>query len=352
MEHLIPREWFVGLPQWLLLLWTAISMAVLIKGADWLVDGAAGIAYRFGISKVIVGATVISLGTTSPECAVSVMAAFAGEPGLALGNAVGSIIADTGLIFGLGCMLVVLPADRYVLSRQGWVQFGVAVLLAALCYVDWMLTGDQARLGRVAGLFFLGLLMVYMYASVQWSRGRPGGEALQDEGDGSGAGRPPAGLLKLALFLIAGLALVVLNSRVMIVSVSELAEVHWHVPKVVIAATLVALGTSLPELVIGLTSIFKGHREILVGNVIGADILNVLFVVGASATAAPLPLFDPASALPGVLLLVHIPTMLLILVLFRLFIFRATTRGTFRRWYGVPLVAIYVAYVIIQYVVT
>ena len=100
--------------------------------------GASGLAYRFGISKVIVGATVVSLGTTSPECAVSVMAAWSGEPGLALGNAIGSIIADTGLIFGLGCMIAVLPADRFVLSRQGWVQFGSAALLALLCYgAEW-----------------------------------------------------------------------------------------------------------------------------------------------------------------------------------------------------------------------
>lgn len=352
MEHLIPKEWFVGLPQWLLLLWTALSLTVLVKGADWLVDGAAGLAYRFGIPKVIVGATVVSLGTTSPECAVSVMAAFAGEPGLALGNAVGSIIADTGLIFGLGCLLVVLPADRFVLSRQGWVQFGAAVLLAGLCYGAYLISGNDARLGRAAGLLLLGLLAVYLYVSVRWSRARSkdGPEQAEPEGE-SGQGSHLA-LFKLALLVLAGLLLVLLASRAMILSVSELAEAHWHVPKVVIASTLVAFGTSLPELVIGLASILKGHREILVGNVIGADILNVLFVVGASATAAPLPLLDFASELPAVLLVLHIPTMLAILVLFRLFIRSATRRGQFRRWYGIPLVAIYVIYTVLQYVVT
>jgi cation:H+ antiporter len=352
LEHLIPKLWFVGLPQWLLLLWVVISMITLIKGADWLVDGAAGLAFRMGISKVIVGATVISLGTPSPEAAVSVMAAFAGEPGLALGNAVGSIIADTGLIFGLGCMLAVLPADRFVLSRQGWVQFGVAVLLAVLCYGDWILTGDQAKLGRVAGLFLLSLLVVYMYVSVKWSREHPISPAIEEVDKHANEKRSHRAYARLALLVLAGLMIVIFSSRVMILSVAELAEVHWRVPKVVIAATLVALGTSMPELVIGLTSIFKGHREILVGNVIGADILNVLFVVGAAATAAPLPLFDFAADLPGVLLVLHIPTMLIILLLFRIFIFRATKRGHFRRWYGVPLVLIYIAYTILQYVVT
>jgi cation:H+ antiporter len=120
----------------------------------------------------------------------------------------------------------------------------------------------------------------------------------------------------------------------------------------VIAATLVAFGTSLPELVVGITSVLKGHKEILVGNVIGADILNVLFVVGASATAAPLPILDPEAKIPRILLYVHVPTMLLILVLFRLFIMRATRQGSFQRWYGVPLVLIYVGYTVLQYLVS
>ena len=157
MEHLIPRDWFIGLPQTSLLILSAIAIAILIKGADWLVDGASGLAYRFGISKVIVGATVVSLGTTSPECGVSVMAAWGGEPGLALGNAIGSIIADTGLIFGLGCLITTLPADRFVLVRQGWVQFGSATLLAILCYGAFAISGDAATLSRGIGFLLLGL---------------------------------------------------------------------------------------------------------------------------------------------------------------------------------------------------
>ena len=107
----------------------------------------------------------------------------------------------------------------------------------------------------------------------------------------------------------------------------------------------------MPELVIGITSIFKGHKELLVGNVIGADILNVLFVVGASASAAPLPLLEHDAAIPHLLFVLHLPVMLLILVLFRVFIHAACKTGSFRRWYGVPLIAIYIAYTVIQYVV-
>jgi cation:H+ antiporter len=352
MEHLIPEAWFVGLPQWALLLWCAGSMAVLIKGADWLVDGASGLAFKLGISKVIVGATVISLGTTAPECSVSVLAAWSGDPGLALGNAIGSIIADTGLIFGLGCLFVVLPADRFVLSRQGWVQFGSAALLAVICYASWFVMGDAARLGRWVGLLFLALLAVYLYVSVKWSRQHPGMLPLEEDTVKVDKGPTPLVAFQMLLLCLVGLALVILASRTMINSVKELAEVHWHVPQVVIASTLVALGTSMPELVIGMASLLKGHKEILVGNVIGADILNVLFVVGASATAAPLPLLEQGAKIPAIALYLHIPTMLAILVLFRIFIHRATGRGHFRRWYGLPLVLIYLAYTILQYVIT
>ena len=212
--------------------------------------------------------------------------------------------------------------------------------------------GEQAAIGRWVGLLLLALLVAYMVISVRWSQRHPAGEPFQLHDEREVAERAHAPVAKLVLLGLVGLAMVLLASRSLIVSVTELAEVHWHVPKVVIAATLVALGTSLPELVIGLTSIAKGHHELLVGNVIGADILNVLFVVGASAAAAPLPLLEHGTPLPGVMLYVHLPTMILVLVLFRLFIFSAAGPGRFRRWYGAPLVALYLAYVVIQLLIT
>jgi cation:H+ antiporter len=347
MEHLIPQVWFDPLATGLLLAIVLAAMGILIKGADWLVEAAAHVAYRLGISKVIVGATVVSLGTTSPEAAVSVMAAWAGQPGLALGNAVGSIIADTGLIFGLGCLISVIPADRYVLKRQGWVQFGAASLLAALCYAAFITRGDAARLGRGVGILMLALLVAYLIASVRWSRQHPFTSApAAPKRRGAGPTLP----IVLALGVV-GLGLVILASRVLICSVSVLA-VRWGVPQVVIAATIVALGTSLPELVVGVTSVLKGHTELLVGNVIGADVLNVLFVIGASAAAAELPIVEAGARVPRIFLYLHLPAMLIILGIFRLYIFSASSRGSFRRWYGLPLVALYVAYVVSQFLLS
>jgi len=356
MEHLIPDAWFAGRDTWLLLVLAAGAMYVLMTGADWLVDGASGLARRLGVPKIIIGATIVSLGTTAPECAVSVMAAWAGKPGLALGNAVGSIIADTGLIFGLGCLLTVLPVNRFLLSRQGWVQVGAAALLAALCYQQWAVAGSAAELPQWVGALMLGLLVLYMGVSIHWSRQSEVIEesSVAEAPDDDQANSAPW----LVGVVIVGTAVVIFGSHVLVGSVSQVAN-RMGVPEVVIAATLVAFGTSLPELMVGLTAIRRGHPELLVGNVIGADVLNVLFVIGASAIVAPLPIIDQPDPItqavpkfPDVFLYVHLPAMLMVLLLFRVFIFRAIRRGAFERWMGAPLVILYLGYVVVQYVVT
>lgn len=357
IASLLPEQWFASLQVGWLLLIVAGTMAVVIKGADWLVEGAAGVAVKLGMSKVVIGATIVSLGTTSPEAAVSVLAAWSGNSGLALGNGVGSIIVDTGLIFGLGCLIAVLPADRFVLRRQGWVQFGVAVLLAGLCYGVFAVQGDAAVLGRSVGALLVALLVGYLAISVRWSKQHTRGEPHMYEDAGQvviaggldaapeQAGRSTPALIGIGLV---GLALVIFAGDALVQSVTQVATI-WGVPQTVIAATLVAFGTSLPELVVGLTAIRKGHAELLVGNVIGADVLNVLFVIGASALATPLEVVEDGNR---IFLYLHLPTMLVILGLFRLYIRRASRRGRFDRWMGAPLVAIYVAYVIAQYAVS
>ena len=329
----------------MLLLVAAGAIYYLMLGADWLVEGAAGLAERLGMPKVIIGATIVSLGTTSPEAAVSVMAAWEGKAGLALGNAVGSVIADTGLIFGLGCVLAVLPADRFVLRRQGWVDIGSAMLLAVLCYSMFAIHGDQAVLGRWVGYLLVALLVAYMLMSVRWSRQHPqGGPFVESEEEVAERAKQKSAAALLGFVLI-GLVLVVLSSRFVIGSVEQLA-VLWGVPRVVIAATLVAFGTSLPELMVGITALRRGHPDLLVGNVIGADILNVLFVVGASAVAAELPIVDPDASVPRIFLYLHLPTLVLIIGLFLCYILASSKRGHFRRWYGVPLLILYFAFVI------
>ncbi|MEM6855763.1 MAG: sodium:calcium antiporter, partial [Planctomycetota bacterium] len=320
------EDWLNSQSTWLLMLFAAIAMAIVIKGADWLVEGAAGLAKKFGMPEVVVGATIVSLGTTSPEAAVSVLAAFSGDAGLAIGNGVGSIIADTGLIFGVGCLMTRLPADKFVLSRQGWIQLGSAVILAGLCYFLYAIQGNDATIPRIAGAGFVVLLVGYLAISVKWAKQHPSGEPhVLAEEDGAvhtdHDKHAERGVAFLFFIGVIGLAMVIASGDVLVGSVTVVAE-RWGIPDAVIASTIVALGTSLPELVTGLTAIRKGHPELLVGNVIGADILNVLFVIGVSACAADLPLVqtdDAGAVVTGGLsiLTVMIPTMLLMLFFFR-----------------------------------
>lgn len=345
MESLIPHAPFEALPVAALVLIGIFALWVLTTGADWLVEGASELAVGLGIPKVVIGATIVSLGTTAPECAVSVMAAWEGDAGLALGNAVGSVIFDTAVIFGGGCLLATLPADRFLLRRQGWVQFGSAVLLAAFCYWQVYRHGDAAAIPRWIGAVLLSLLAVYLWVSVRWSRQQT---QQAESGLELPAHGPAGGIVSQLARILVGLILVLAGSRVTIICVTVLAR-RLHIPEVVISATVVAIGTSLPECMVGLASIRKGHPELLVGNVVGADILNILFVTGAAAVAKDLPIIDPSASDPYVFLNLLLPVMLIVLAYFRLCITASIPAGRFQRWMGLPLVATYVAFSLISF---
>ncbi|MFP4356776.1 MAG: calcium/sodium antiporter [Phycisphaerae bacterium] len=323
-------------------LWGLIIAAILclVLGADRAVGSAARLAVALGINKVIIGATVVSLGTTLPEACVSVMAAFQGQPGLALGNGIGSVTFNTAMIFGFCGLFAALPKDRFLLDRHGWIQLAAAVLLFAICLAIWAVQGDisQVHLTRPIGLLLVGLLAGYIYKSVRWAKSHPElvNEEMIDEKVMEGeAPKQATGKILTLLVLFAGLALVVAGSELMVGSVQEI-SLRYNVPQDIIAVTVVALGTSLPELVTGIVSLIKGHSELLVGNVIGANILNILFVVGVSATAADLQVGRAFFWL-------HMPTMIILLGLVRVF---GYTKGPrFRRWHGLPMVAVYGVFV-------
>ena len=323
---------------WVLWLILIASMGVLALGADRAVTAAVALARSLRVSKVIIGATVVSLGTTMPEMCVSVVAAIKGDGSLALGNAVGSIIADTGLIFGLCATLKAIPKDRFVLNRHGWLQLGAGTLLAVLCFGLWALAGDihQVTLPRVVGLGLVALLVGYLYLSVRWGREHP--EMLA--GTVRPVPAPPgrvAAVVRHILVLAVGLGLVVGGSELLIGSAKVICG-RYGVPPDVLAVTLVALGTSLPELVTALVALIKGHEELAVGNIIGADILNVLFVTGAASLAAPLKV-EPA------FFYLYLPVMMVVLLLFRAYILMGGDR--FRRWQGAILMAVYVVFIIL-----
>ncbi len=336
MEHLLPEALFDARSTSVLFLILAFAIAMVVKGADWLVESAVGISTRFGVPKVIVGATIVSLGTTTPEAAVSVMAAFNGLPDFALGNSVGSIICDTGLLFGICCMMTRLPMDRFVLNRHGWLQFASGLLLVAVAFLFRDASGAHV-IPRGVGFFFMALLVGYMGLSVYWAKQHS--KQAKAQGDGGAAESEHeashGSVGGQVFFLLLGLVLVIVASHIMIQSVRVIC-LRMGVPPAIVAATLIAFGTSLPELVTGITCIIKKHSELLVGNIIGADILNVLFVTGAAATAVPLTV-DP------MFFRLHFPVMVLLLILFRATIH--FSKNTFARWPGAIFVGIYLLYI-------
>jgi len=336
---LLPETWFTEATDPLLWVFSCAAIPILLVGADRLVDAAVRMARAAGMSTILIGATIVSLGTTSPEAVVSVRAAIGGQAGISLGNAVGSIICDTALIFGLCCTLTALRKDRFILNRHGWIQLGAGALLVVIALTSWAMAGSiaGARIGRPAGVLLLVLLVGYMVLSVRWARQKP--QLVIEQAPASITGNHLfRQVLTSTAVLIFGLGLVVGGSELLVGSARVICERH-HVPEAVLAVTFVAFGTSLPELVTAIASAIKGHQEILVGNVIGADILNVLFVIGASATATPLTV-EP------VFFKLLLPVMMLVLLLFRAFIFMPSDR--FRRWQGIPLLVIYVLFVVIS----
>lgn len=326
-----------GIPVPLLLVIITISIVLLWRGADWMIEGVVGFAERTGLPKIVIGATIVSLGTTTPEAFVSVMAAWMGNPGLALGNGVGSIIADTALILGVTCVLSRVPVDRYILNRTGIVQVGVATLLVAISVIAWSTTPGQAVLDRWVGWLFLFFLAVYLYLTFFWSKKISVAENSQEVQEQE----EPSSALQSLFMILGGLFLVVAGARILVPSAVEIAG-RIGVPEDIIAATLVALGTSLPELVTAIAAVKKGHPEITVGNIVGADVLNCLFVIGASAATRPLVISSNFFTF-------HFPAMLIILYSFRTFIV-INKDGWFKRWQGVWLLGIYVGYLILQYV--
>ena len=312
-------------------------IAVLSKGADWMIDGVVNLAQRTGLPKIVIGATIVSLGTTMPEAFVSVMAAFMGNAGLALGNGVGSIIADTGLILGVTCMLATVPINRFILNRMGWAQVSAATLLVVIAVILLVASDQPPQIPRWVGVGFLLLLAIYMYLTYLWAKQGDVSAILPE------ASEPQEALSSIALcwvMLVGGLAMVIVSARILVPAAAEIA-LRLGVPDDVIAATLVALGTSLPELTTAIVSVRKGHPEITLGNVVGADVLNCLFVIGAAASARPLNI-------PSTFYYFHFPAMLIVLYSFRFFI-AFNRKPTFQRWQGAVLLGLYLIYIISQF---
>lgn len=268
-----------------------LSFFLLAKGASWLVDGAIGIAERFRVPKFLIGVVLLGFATTAPEFAVSIISAITGNPEMALGNAVGSVIVDDGVALAL---VGILAASPVIISRKllrTTAAFLILIDVTAFVLILTNRTDGKFVLTRTGGAVLLGLFFVYI-AWVVWDRMRRPGKRDEPEEtsldlmetEEKATGMDPS---KLAALFVFGLALVVGASHVVVISAKCLAEAA-SVPPAVAALTVVAIGTSIPEIATCIAAARKGHGALAVGDIVGADILNIAWIAGASAVVNPL----------------------------------------------------------------
>lgn len=306
-------------------LFMVLGLVFLVGGAEILVRGASNLASSWGISSLVVGLTVVAFGTSSPELAVSVKSVLAGQSGIATGNVIGSNIFNVLFILGLSAIITPL-----VVSQQ-LIRLDVPLMIAASGLV-WLFALD-GQLGFIEGAILFGSLLAYIVFLIRQSKKSPPAAPLEQEEEGSKAA--PLHWSVNVLMVGVGLVLLVMGSRWLVTGAVSLAQI-MGVSDVVIGLTVVAAGTSLPEVVTSVIASLRGERDIAVGNVVGSNLFNLLGVLGISSLLAPSGIDVSAS-------LIHFDLPIMTVVAFAcLPIF--FSGGRISRWEGFVLFAYYVAY--------
>ncbi|MCU0840770.1 MAG: calcium/sodium antiporter [Thiobacillaceae bacterium] len=315
------------------ILFFLLGLAALILGAELLVRGASRLALSFGISPLVVGLTVVAFGTSSPEMAVSVQSAWSGQVDLALGNVVGSNIFNVLFILGASALIVPLVVHQQLIRQEVPVMIGASLLL-------WALAADGG-ISRWEGGLLAGLLAGYTVLIIRQSRRENAATQAEVQAEYQEAfDGPPKGWDAhwgvQALLILAGLALLVLGAHWLVEAAVAFAR-HLGVSELVIGLTIVAAGTSLPEVATSLLAAARGERDIAVGNVVGSNLFNILGVLGLSASVAPASL-----AVAPAMLAFDLPVMVAVAVACLPIFF---TGNLIARWEGGLFLAFYAAYV-------
>ncbi|MDO5346253.1 MAG: calcium/sodium antiporter [Lachnospiraceae bacterium] len=313
------------------------GLILLIKGGDWFVDGATGIAQRFHVPELLIGATVVSIGTTLPEVMVSATSAIGGHGEIAYGNAIGSIICNTALIAAITIAIRPAKAERSTLKIPV-----IFFFLAAAYYV--FTAYSSGHFSRLTGIILLAMFLVYMCVTIRQVKRTPS-QPVQPSQD---AETQDSGSMAQDIFLlICGAVLIAVGANLLVENGTLIAQA-LGVPESVIALTLVALGTSLPELVTAITSLAKGHGALSLGNVIGANLFNLVLVSGISTILAPFDIpQNKTIAGMNASLVVDLPLMLFVMAFLTL---PTLIRGKLSRFQGIVLLLIYAAFCLFQFV--
>jgi cation:H+ antiporter len=301
------------------------GLIYLLMGGDLLVRGAAALSHRFRVPPIVVGLTVVAFGTSAPELVVCVQSVLTGHPGIALGNVVGSNIANILLVIGVPAIVAPLICEQPSVPRDTAVMLGTSLLFVALCTLG--------ALGRVDGavlLAGLALFIVFNYREARAGQRRPPAPGELERVLGL-----PHRRLMIALFLVVGVAMLPLGADLLIDGATGIAS-QFGIPESVIGLTVIAIGTSLPELATTLAAAFQRHAAVALGNVLGSNVINLLAIMGLSATISPAPIPVPAAFLH-----LDLPVMLAAAVALSLFTLRRSNIG---RRPGIILTVSYALY--------
>jgi cation:H+ antiporter len=318
-----------------------LGFLFLIKGGDWFVVAATGIAKRFHLPELLIGATVVSIGTTLPEVMTSAIGAASGSGAMAYGNAIGSIICNTSLIAALTIAIKPAKADKKSLIFPVCFFFGVAAFYALNAYIF-------GRFDLWMGIVLLLGFVVYMVMNVINMKKNPSEDEHEEieisEGEETGKG----GLVKDIVMLVVSAAVIAVGAKLLVEGATKIAH-DFNVPETIISLTIVALGTSLPELVTAVTALMKGHGALSLGNIIGANIFNLVLVSGAAITINPFDIPAEATFLGNnASLIFDIPIVFIVMGIMTI---PTIIKGKLQRWQGISLLAIYAAYCVLQFVV-
>ena len=253
-------------------LWLIVGFALLVRGADYFVEGSSSAAKLLRVPGVIIGMTVVAFGTSAPELAVSVTASLTSNNGIALGNVIGSNMFNLLMVIGLSCMVAEMPADRKVMNGDFFYSIAVSVIALALVAFD-------RKIGRVDGVILLALFGYFLYRIFR--------SAAEERRTAEPAKRELSVFLS-TVYIIGGLVAVVAGRSLVVSSASAIAEA-FGLSENLIGLTVVALGTSLPELVTSMVAARKGENGLALGNVIGSNIFNILLILGISGLLSPVP---------------------------------------------------------------
>ena len=295
------------------------GFVMLIKGADWFVDGASGIATKFGIPQLVIGLTIVAMGTSAPEAAVSISAAVSGNADITIGNIVGSNILNILIILGVSATITTISVAKSTMKYE--IPFMIAITILLLLF------GFDGKIGLIDGIILLAAFATYLtYLFIM---------AKKSKDEHNDKPEKKMNIIKAIVFTIIGLGLIILGSNVTVDAATKIAEA-FGVSERFIGLTIVALGTSLPELFTSVSAARKGNADIAIGNIVGSNIFNILFVVGLSSIIIPVPfasnfIFDTIVAI--------IAAVMLLLCCLK--------TKSLKRWAGILMLISYAVYFVI-----